>query len=311
MDSVSFDIIAFLEEHSIEYHTSGKNVGQGWIGLQCRFCTDQSNHLGVNLDSKVYSCMKCGEKGGPVKLVKTLLDCEWVEAYQEVERFSDLPPSKKERGIPRSESDRWKPKTLPIPSYFSKNFSKRHLAYLAGRKFNPSALIERYDLYAVGGIATPQWKWRVVAPVKIGGQVVNFIGRDITGKSPLRYRLEDNEKAIIPRARLLYNLDSVKDGSCLIVEGMTDVWRVGAGAIACVGTKVSDFQIGTLLDFGIKRASILFDPEPEAQRLARRLAGRLAGVMDKVVVLEKQTSGDPGDMSPDEVIELRRRVFLH
>lgn len=302
-----FDIIAFLEEHSISYSTEGtKNVGRGWIGLKCCFCSDYSNHLGVPLDSGgIFSCMKCGEKGGVAKLVKTLLDVEWVEAYQEVERFSAPSGPRKD---PKPLNDkRWKPKSLPIPSYFSKTFSKRHLEYLAKRGFNPYLLIEKYDLYACHAVGP--FRWRIVAPIILDGNVVNFVGRDITGKAERKYLLENNDRAVLPRRHIAYNLDNVRDGACLIVEGPADVWRIGDGAIAFFGTKVSPEQAWMLFDHGIRRCSILFDPEPEAQRLARRLGAQLSGIMDSVTILEKQTPGDPGDMSPDEVVKLRREVF--
>lgn len=307
MHSDYFDIIAFLEEHSIPYSTEGtKNVGRGWIGLQCCFCSDSSNHLGIPLDSGVvFTCMKCGEKGGAPKLVKTLLNVEWGEAYQEVERFS-LPSTEKIQAKPVKD-DRWKPKILPIPSYFTKQFSKRHLEYLAKRRFNPYQLIEKYDLWACNGIG--RFRWRIVAPIVLDGNIVNFVGRDITGKAELKYLLENNDKAAVPRRRLVYNLDNIKGDSCLIVEGPADVWRVGDGAVAFLGTKVSPEQGWLLFDHGIRRCSILFDPEREAQRLARKLAAQLSGIMDSVQVLEKQTPGDPGDMSADEVIKLKREVF--
>ncbi len=302
-----FDIVAFLEYHSITYSTEGaKNVGRGWVGLKCPFCSDGSNHLGVPLDSGIlFTCMKCGEKGGIAKLVKTLLDVEWFEAYQEVERFGH-PDSKRQEPKPLNDP-RWKPKELTIPSYFTKNFSKRHLTYLASRRFNPFQLIEKYDLWACNGIG--RFRWRVVAPIKVDGRIVNFVGRDITGKAERKYLLEGNERSVIPRRMLAYNLDNVKGDTCLIVEGPADVWRIGDGAIAFMGTKVSPEQGWMLFDHGIRQCSILFDPEPEAQRLARKFAAQLSGIMDSVQVLEKQTPGDPGDMSADDVIKLRREVF--
>ena len=62
MSFEAFDIVAYLDEKGIEYVTEGKNVSAGWIGLQCPYCSDQSNHLGVCLDGKGFSCFRCGER---------------------------------------------------------------------------------------------------------------------------------------------------------------------------------------------------------------------------------------------------------
>lgn len=304
MHQDGFDTIAFLDEYSIPYVTEGKNTSKGWVGLPCHFCGDQSDHLGVNLNSGVFSCWRCGERGGPAKLVKTLLDLEWFEAYREVERFSSgLPPKRSE---PLSDR-RWKDSSLKIPAGFTKQFPRMHLEYLAGRGFNPGRLIEDFDLWAVGPAGF--FRWRVVAPIKIGGKIVSFVGRDVTGRSESKYLIESTDRALLPRRQLVYNLDRVPNDSCLIVEGPADVWRIGDGAVALLGTKFSPEQAWLLFDRGIRQCSVMFDPEPEAQQSARRLAALLSGVMDRVRVIEKQTDGDPGDMSPDEVIKLKKEVF--
>jgi len=308
MADSSFDVIAFLEEHGIEHWQGSKNSGRGWVGIQCIFCTDHSNHLGINLDSGIFSCFKCGAKGGFPKYAKELLQSSWAETYAALEPFASTPSRNGEEPPVLARADpRWRSKNLPIPKYFSKKFPRRHLDYLAGRGFNPGKLIEKYDLYACSGIG--RFRWRIVAPVHMGGKIVNFIGRDVTGKSDRKYLLEKNEIAPVPKGQILYNLDNVPGETIIIVEGPADVWRIGDGAVATIGTKFSMPQVERLMDYGIRRAFVLYDPEPEALRLAKRLANQLQGVIDEATVLVKQTPGDPGDMSPDEVIELRRRVF--
>lgn len=302
-----YDVLAFLEGQGIEHWASQKNVGRGWVSIQCRFCTDHSNHLGININSNVFSCMKCGVKGGLPFLVKTILDCSWREAYEALEPYEELSTRDGGHPPPRA-SPRWRDKDLPIPKSFSKEFPHRFIQYLAARGFNPKRLIEKYDLYACHTMG--RFRWRVIAPVIMNGRVVNFIGRDISGKAKSKYILETNEAAALPKGQILYNLDAAGD-TILIVEGPADVWRIGDGAVATMGTQFSALQVKTILDHGIQRVFVLYDPEPEATRLAKRLANQLSGVIPHVDVLLKQTEGDPGDMSPDEVIELRRKVFTH
>jgi DNA primase len=183
------------------------------------------------------------------------------------------------------------------------------LRYLAERRFNPNAIIEKYQLYSGKGIG--RYRGRIVAPVFMGGRLVNFIARDVTGKAQAKYILEKNERAVVPREDLIYNLDNAAGHTVLILEGPTDVWRIGDGAVATFGTKFTSFQIQALIDAEVCDAFVLYDPEREAEKQAKRLTAQLSAVLDSAVRLEKQTPGDPGDMSLDEVIELRRIVWAN
>jgi len=64
------DIIELLEEHDIQFWRTGKNVSRGWVGLQCPFCDDDSNHLGIHKKSLRCRCWKCGGH----KLINTLME---------------------------------------------------------------------------------------------------------------------------------------------------------------------------------------------------------------------------------------------
>jgi len=50
-----FDVEQFLYDYSVSYTTSGKNVSQGWIGVQCPFCDDHSSHGGFNINEGYYN----------------------------------------------------------------------------------------------------------------------------------------------------------------------------------------------------------------------------------------------------------------
>ena len=59
------DIRAVLDYIGVPYTETGKNVSAGWVGVQCPMpgCSDQSNHMGLNLTSPVCTCYHCGRKG--------------------------------------------------------------------------------------------------------------------------------------------------------------------------------------------------------------------------------------------------------
>ena len=49
----NLDAEEILDDLGLSYTSQGKNVSEGWIGIQCVFpdCDDTSNHLGINLQS--------------------------------------------------------------------------------------------------------------------------------------------------------------------------------------------------------------------------------------------------------------------
>jgi hypothetical protein len=84
MNIENLNLIEYLDDKNISYSTSGKNVSSGWIGISCPFCGDSSNHLGINLESKVFSCWKCGEKGNFIKLAMELEGLSFKEIMKEI-----------------------------------------------------------------------------------------------------------------------------------------------------------------------------------------------------------------------------------
>ncbi len=52
---MNFDIIQFLEDHNIPYDNNKE-----WINIQCPFCTDTEEHLGIHLKQGSINCWKCG-----------------------------------------------------------------------------------------------------------------------------------------------------------------------------------------------------------------------------------------------------------
>lgn len=68
-----------------------------------------------------------------------------------------------------------------------------------------------------------------------------------------------------------FTIDKAAGDSCIVVEGVTDVWRLGPGAVATFGIKFRPAQVAMLARH-FKTIHVLFDPEPAAQAQARKLA---------------------------------------
>ncbi len=298
MKTNDFDVIRYLQDRNISITYAGKNVSRGWIGINCIFCIDPSNHLGINLHAKTFSCFKCGEKGNVIKLIESMDGVPKSEAFAIIRQYqtSGLSGSV----LPSSKNYQSKVK-LPISA--TKSFSERHLQYLESRRCDPQRVIQTYDLYATG--PTGNYKHRIIIPVTFNRRMVAFVGRDITGKAEIAYKNSSEENSIRDVKHCLYNMDSVLLDKAVVVEGIFDAWRIGDGAVATFGTKYTKEQVRLLK--GLKQVFIMFDAD--AIPLAHKLAYDLSGLVKEVEVLEL-SEGDPDDLTDDDVRALRKDLRL-
>jgi len=308
------DIKSFLEKEEIPYSSSGENVTQGWINLRCIFCNDHANHLGINLESGVFHCWICGEKGDFNKFVRELLICSWQTAKKTIETYTiDAYIEQKNKFLSPVSNNNLKKINF---DKFMKNLPDLHKKYLLERNFDPNHICEKYlvrSCYVIG-----RFPYRLVIPIIMENKIVNLTSRDVTNKQTPKYKNLSNEEAIIPMKECIYNIDSIKD-KVVIVEGVTKVWRIGDGAVATMGIEVTqkqiDFLIQKCLRQNFKEAYIMFDNDSEdgqgeclSQRKAEKLANSISSFISKVeVILPK---GDPADMTFQEVVDFRKEINL-
>lgn len=288
-----FDFRIYLEDRGISYSTSGKNVTAGWMELQCPFCGDTSKHLGVSPTGLLH-CWRCGGHG-LAEFIQTVDNCSYHEAKSTIEEFTNY--SKEEPSQKTYSNELVYPQEDIDNSYYSEM-----LGYLQGRGFDKS-VIEKYKLEPTGRFG--KYKFRIVIPVIEDGVICTFTTRDYTGISSTP-KLHYGEIQI---NQFLYNIDSVRD-KILLVEGPTDVWKVGDGCVGTFGIVVTDEQILKLIKKKPKEVYICFDPEQEAQKKANELATKLYSFIKTVELIELPEGKDPGDLSVEEVNELRSVVGL-
>lgn len=300
----TFDVVAYLEDRDLEVHHPGeKNVSTGWVNIECifDFCGDPSWHLGINLDTKFYSCWRCGESGHITKLIQILEGgCSWAQANTIIDEFQDLAFQDLKRDI------RIRSKECVLPKEAGEHFPAPHLDYLTKRGFDAQKIISKYSLKACYNMG--KYKFRIIIPIFMGGNLVCFTSRDITGQSDQPHKHCKNEYAIIPAKECIYNIDSVEK-KMLILESPTDVWNIGDGAAGLFGLEVTSAQVNLLTGIGVEEAYVMFDAGRLELRRAEKLAGALSGLIKHVEVLELD-QGDPAEMSFDEVENLRTTLGL-
>jgi len=302
MVDIAFDVLNFLDDYEIFYQSSGKNVSRGWVELNCPFCDDPSTHLGINLDSKLYHCWICGAKGGPVKLVKAITKCTWEQAKNTVKKYTDW-------SLVEILDEDLAPKKLKFPAEFTlltpNTIPQLVSEYLKGRNFVPEELVRRFSLYYPGPLGV--YKLRLIIPVLVKNRIVNFVGRDVTGKTTTRYRNCPNEDAEILLNSLLYGIEEIPDGEPIVlVEGIFDKWRLGYGSVATFGTNVTSEQALILQN---KRPSKIFlfgDPDVSQEKY-EKIASKLWFADVESISLD--FDGDPADLPPDEARYVMRELL--
>ena len=293
---LEFDLLSYLDDKGIEYRTSGKNIGHGWIGIQCLFCQDNSFHLGINLLAKTFNCFRCGSKGNGIALIAEIEHCSKKQAYQITRKYLNLDAAIASKNKVDTHVE------FVEMSCLSKKFTDSAIGYLHKRNFDAMQIIHKYNLYEGGLIG--DFKFRIVAPVYLNQKIVSLVGRDITDKAEQKYKNLSTSKSKMSIKSTLYNFDTV-DRDVIIVEGIFDCWRIGDSCAATLGTKFTAEQI--LLLKGMHNAFILFDADAKLQ--AEKLSTMLQGIVEhtEVIILDK---GDPSEMKEWEVRSLRKELHL-
>jgi hypothetical protein len=297
------NIIEALEENGIRVWRGGKNVSKGWIGIRCPFCGDNSNHLGIHLDSLKCRCWKCG----PHSLQSVFSEYLSIPKRDASELIKII-----DRDFDQEvddEADDAKKFYIKLPPEAEKHFPKEHLEYLRDRGFPPLKTIRQYRLRAVRHIG--EYKFRIIIPIILNGKIVSFTSRDITGKSEIRYKAANKE--IYPNPKhYIYNFDSVpyKSKNVVLVEGPTDVWRLGAYAISFLGIKVHGKQLIQLARKKIHRLNILFDNDDAGRREAIKISKIISPFVKEVNIVSLKEVADPGLLTKEQGEILMRKLRI-
>ena len=288
------NIQGFLADYNIPSVLSGKNVGNGWVGVNCPFCGDTGYHGAFNLTHGGWHCWRCSTHHGSRSAIKALIKGSWSDVNHVMKKYFTGYGS-----VVKKESVR----TIPFRYPGGNDIPPQMHDYLRMRGFDPEYIIRHYKV-GWGGL-DGDYALRMIIPVYFNGVLVSYQGRDITGSANIRYKDCSKKEAVIYHKNLLYNIDNCKENWCVVVEGVTDVWALGDNVCATFGIGFTQNQVSMLADF-FDRVVVWFDPGTEAQGKARNLAARL-GVLGVEV---KLFSLDVLDAAPAELPELYRSEVI-
>ncbi len=269
-----------LDSLGVENWTTGKNVSPGWINVKCPFCDDPSNHGGFS-PGGAYSCWRCGTHSTTqaLSLVANI-------PFQDAKSYLF---ERDRKQIKQEEVSKIEMK-LPV----SHELPERHRNYLKKRGYDPDEIIEKYHVR--GTMHYEPYPARIIIPIYSEGNLISWIGRDITGKAELRYVTPTGSQ----HKKFLYGTPA--GDVAIVVEGIFDKWKMGDEAVALFGTGFTRDQILLLNKF--KKVYIMLDAD--AKKTAEKLALSLL-VKSEIIQLDK---GDPGDLSLEETIAIKKDLLL-
>lgn len=296
---MSLDVVRLAQDFRIPYLVSGHHhCHEGWVQVHCPFCAGGSSgwHLGFCIESGGCHCWRCGPLS-PSKVLRALLPTEDLRGL--FTRYESRGAHHAvTREVVHSTQLRYPPNTDVL--------APAHRRYLLDRNFDPDELASTWGLRGTG-FEGNEWAWRIIIPIlNREGVTVSYTGRAISDKKDPRYLTLENEKSLEDPRSLLYG-EQYATEAILIVEGPSDVWRLGPGAVATLGSSWTEEQAARIRRY--KTRFIMFDNEIPAQRLAQRLAGAVASAPGTTEIITGLRT-DPGDLTATEVTDLKRELGI-
>jgi len=280
--------------------TGHKHWNKGWINAPCPFCTGNPGyHLGYHVSKEYFHCFRCGKKQTEYAL-KALFPLSNAELKNLISLYGNRP---KNRLQAKFEGKNRLSKVV-FPDDCHEELNPLAEKYLIDRNFKPQKLIKKWNLRSTGKFGP--YKFRLIAPIYHYSKIVSYQGRDYTGKAELKYKACPKKFELIEHQSLLYGADKIQGDSVVLVEGITDVWRLGYGAVCCFGIDFTPFQIVRLTNY--KQVIIMFDSDPQAIQQMDKLAGYLDGAGIEVVMKE-MVGGDPAELTQKEANKFMKTIL--
>ncbi len=301
---IALDIERLLRDHGIPFVTWGEHAHstEGWLNVHCPFCPgSQDFHLGIHREYGGCHCWRCGSH----RLIETLAGL-LNQREDEVRRIL-----RKYQGIRLAPKKAQEPKVsihpFRLPRPHSPNLTARGSHYLRKRGFDPDRIENTWSLMETGPISSLDgisYALRILIPIFWNGEMVSFQARDMTDRSDRKYLACPMRREALHHKNLLYGDQEIWSNSdtIIIVEGVTDVWRLGPLAVATFGIEFTNTQVLQLARSRAHSFFIIFDAEPQAQWQARKLAVKLKALGRSALPISIQ--GDPGSLEQSEADRL-------
>lgn len=294
---MKWNVVKFLNDHHIPY----EQKGGGWVNICCPF---GHNHKGQDLDffgafsteNTAYTCWKCGPMPAYKPLV-SILGVTEASARKIIDSYAGGSILVKKK-VNYS-------KKLEMPG---KKLEQIHRNYLIKRGLDPEIIEKRFGLLGTREVPEDH-RYSIIIPIYYKRQLISYQSRDITGLSKIRYRGCSVEKSLMNYKNILYGSDLVDNSKpIIVVEGVFDVYKIIDNTVCTFGTSVTESQIKEMSKF--KKVYIFFDSsDKEGQKKAKDIVLKLRAIGCDAERLVTDSEKDPGEMSKEEIEEIKKFVF--
>lgn len=272
---------------------------KGWINVQCPFCTGNSGyHLGYEEGSNGngFVCYRCGGHSA-ITTIAALLNLTREKAREVIEIYGGKPYAVrliKKRDYKYHTNIEEPCHLMPL--------RKKAKKYLEDRNFDPEKISDMFGVMQTGPAG---WlRHRLYIPIKYYGYTISYTCRSFIG-SEVRYLSCPQDKEAIPHKDNLYFIDEVPGRNRLVVvEGCTDVWRMGPGCVATFGSKVTPAQLKLMCSF--KRIVLFRDLDEAGERAWQQVGARLRFAGVRLDIVAPENAGDAADLPQNEADYLMR-----
>lgn len=294
-----FDIKRYLNDRNVRFWNEGDNISFGWIGLSCIYCDDHMNHLGINLENNSFKCWICHEEGDVITLIKDLEGVSFIVAknrlddYQRGEKLKLEKPQRTRRTkgiLPEG--------YMEIEKGDEPEVVKR---YIERRRFDLS-ICQDYDLGFIEH--SEMYNLRLIVPIYLDNDLVSYQAIDVTGKASIPYLDCPEDVATVYNKHLVYGIDDQDEGQIIIVEGVTDKWRIGKHGRALFGKNYTKEQLNLIKRKTSKdvKVKVLFDPD--ASQDGWTFANELGLFFPRVLFIDLGGTSDPADLNDNQIWEI-------
>lgn len=289
------DAKRMLDDNGVE----AQEIHKGWINVQCPFCDDEGMHGGFNISGSYYTCFRC-KYHWVVDAVAQIIGVDRHQAGEILKQYSDYVQDREEEYDVKVDKVK-----LPIGCG---RMNEACREYLRNRGFDDKKLEREWGLMGTGYLG--EYKFRVIAPIYLKGELISYQGRDITDRSQERYKACPKSDEVLNLKNTLYGIDKAKGKTCVVVEGIPLVWRLGAGAIATFGIDYTQQQVN-IIQSTYDHIFILYDNEINAHRMSCDLANHIDAIKDvpSVEILRITDLSDYDDMTDREAFEFMQPLL--
>jgi len=305
------DIIQLYQDFSINIAPEGHHhYRPGWVNTECPFCISEPGHkgyhLGYEIDANYFVCWRCGWH--PISLtIATLLNIPERQVKELVKKYGIIVPSLSKTPVIRVNKIDFK---LP---YGVEDVLPSHKKYLIKRNFDPEEIIQIWKIKSIGPSGKLKlkdkeinYKHRIFIPFIWNTKMVSFDTRDVTDLHHSKYMACPLENELIPHKEILYGKQEDWKETGILVEGPTDVWRMGTSSCAVSGIKYTSKQVRLLAKI-FKRVAVMFDDEPQAKVQANKIVAELK--FRGVDAFRVDIEGDPGSMKQEDADYLVKQLI--